>query len=73
MKLFKKRKNRALSGNFAKSRLKELLMSDHVGTSGELIESMKDEIRKVVEKYIDITNVDIEIVITKGNGSNQAC
>ena len=42
------------SKDFAKDRLKLLLVSDRVGCSAEVMELMKNDIISVISKYVDI-------------------
>ncbi|HEX3021107.1 MAG TPA: cell division topological specificity factor MinE, partial [Lachnospiraceae bacterium] len=57
--LFKKK----ASGNVAKDRLKLVLVSDRANCSPEIMEQMKNDIIKVISKYveIDVEKLDIEI------------
>ena len=63
---FFKKKN---SGNVAKDRLKLLLISDRADCSPELI---KNDIIKVISKYmeIDAEGLDIQITQTESDGNN---
>lgn len=60
------------SSNVAKDRLKILLISDRVNCSQELMELMKNDIAKVISKYmkIDTSNMEISIAQTKGSGGD---
>ena len=66
MRRFFRRKS---SRQVAKDRLKILLISDRVNCSPEMMELIKNDITKVISKYmkIDSTNVEIQIN-TKGKG-----
>lgn len=57
-----KRKN---SREIAKDRLKILLISDRVNCSPEMMEMIKDDIAKVISKYMKIDTKSMEIQITK--------
>lgn len=54
---------RKTSRQIAKDRLKILLISDRVNCSPELMEHIKNDISKVISKYmkIDTANMDIQI------------
>lgn len=64
---FGRKKN---SSHVAKDRLKILLISDRVNCSQELMEMLKNDIAKVISKYmkIDTSNMDIQITKTTGKG-----
>ena len=59
--LFKKKS----SGSVAKDRLKLLLVSDRANCSPELMEMIKNDIAKVISKYMKIDAKSMEIQITK--------
>ena len=54
--------NRKSSKDFAKDRLKLLLVSDRAGCSSEVMELMKNDIISVISKYMEI---DEEITKTE--------
>lgn len=60
-KIFKKKN----SSNIAKDRLKILLISDRVNCSPEMMELIKNDIIKVISKYMKIDAERMEIEITK--------
>lgn len=64
-----KKKN---SGDIAKDRLKLLLISDRANCSPEIMEMIKNDIIKVISKYmeIDAEGLDIQITQTESDGSN---
>ena len=64
MKKFKffRRKN---SREVAKDRLKILLISDRVNCSTEMMEMIKNDIAKVISKYMKIDTQSMEIQISK--------
>ncbi len=66
--LFKKRS----SGDIAKDRLKLLLVSDRANCSPETMELIKNDIIKVIAKYmeIDCDGLDIQITQTESDGDN---
>ena len=43
------------SGNVAKDRLKLLLVSDRANCSPEIMEAIKNDIIKVISRYMDVT------------------
>ena len=60
---FSRRKSREI----AKDRLKILLISDRVNCSPEMMEMIKNDIAKVISKYMKIDAQSMEIQITKTN------
>ena len=63
---------RRSSRQVAKDRLKILLISDRVNCSPEMMELIKDDIAKVISKYMKIDSDNIEILInTRGNKSGR--
>ncbi|MCC2826512.1 cell division topological specificity factor MinE [Laedolimicola ammoniilytica] len=63
---------RKSSGDVAKDRLKLLLISDRANCSPEVMELIKNDIIKVISKYmeIDCENLDIQITQTESDGQN---
>ena len=57
--------NRKSSKDFAKDRLKLLLVSDRAGCSSEVMELMKNDIISVISKYMEIDEEELDIHITK--------
>ena len=66
--IFKKKS----SGSVAKDRLKLLLVSDRANCSPETMEMIKNDIIKVISKYmeIDAEGLDIQITQTESDGKN---
>ena len=60
------------SKDFAKDRLKLLLVSDRVGCSAEVMELMKNDIISVISKYVDIDQEELDIQITKTESENHS-
>lgn len=60
------------SGDVAKDRLKLLLISDRANCSPEVMELIKNDIIKVISKYmeIDCEGLDIQITQTESEGDN---
>lgn len=60
------------SGNTAKDRLKLVLVSDRANCSPEIMEAIKNDIIKVISKYmeIDCAGLDIQITQTESETSN---
>ena len=60
------------SGDVAKDRLKLLLISDRANCSPEIMELIKNDIIKVICKYmeIDCEGLDIQITQTESEGEN---
>ena len=67
--IFRKSTN---SGTVAKDRLKLVLVSDRAGCSPEIMEALKNDIIKVISKYmeIDTDNLNIEITQTESDTDN---
>ena len=67
---FFKRKND--SGAMAKDRLKLVLISDRANCTSDVMENIKNDIIKVISKYmeIDAEGLDIQITQTESDGSN---
>ena len=53
------------SGEFAKDRLKILLISDRINCSPEMMDMIKMDIAKVISKYMKIDTKSMEIQIIK--------
>ncbi|MCM1134671.1 MAG: cell division topological specificity factor MinE [Clostridium sp.] len=66
--------SRKKSREIAKDRLKILLISDRVNCSPEMMEMIKNDIAKVISKYMKIDTQSMEIQIaktdSKGRGKN---
>lgn len=60
-KIFGRKKS---SKDFAKDRLKLVLVHDRANVSPDFLESIKDEIMKVLEKYMDVGETGLDIHIT---------
>ena len=58
---------RKSSREIAKDRLKILLISDRVNCSAETLEMIKNDIAKVISKYMKIDTNSMEIQISKTN------
>jgi len=58
---FRRKKSREI----AKDRLKILLISDRVNCSNEMMEMIKNDIAKVISKYMKIDTKSMEIQISK--------
>lgn len=56
---------RKTSCQIAKDRLKILLISDRVNCSQEMMELIKNDIAKVISKYMKIDTANMEIQISK--------
>lgn len=68
MDLFRKKS----SSDIAKDRLKLLLVSDRANCSPETMELIKNDIIKVIAKYMEIDSegLDIQITQTESDGNN---
>ena len=60
------------SGSVAKDRLKLVLVSDRANCSPEIMENIKNDIIKVITKYmeIDCEGLDIQITQTESESNN---
>ena len=60
------------SGDVAKDRLKLLLISDRANCSPEIMEAIKNDIIKVITKYMEIDSegLDIQITQTESDSDN---
>ena len=65
---FFKKKN---SGDVAKDRLKLLLISDRANCSPEIMEMIKNDIIKVISKYMEIDPEGLDIQITETESENR--
>lgn len=67
-KFFRRKSSRQI----AKDRLKILLISDRVNCSAEMMEMIKNDIAKVISKYmkIDAQSMEIQISKTGSKGRN---
>lgn len=67
--LFYKRK---MSSDYAKDRLKLLLVSDRANCSPDIMEQIKNDIIEVISRYmeIDVSGLDIQITQTESEGGN---
>jgi len=64
--LFKKKN----SGDIAKDRLKLLLVSDRANCSPEIMEMIKNDIIKVISKYMELDEEGLDIQITQTQSEN---
>lgn len=60
--IFFRQKN---SGEIARNRLKLLLVSDKANCSPEIVEMIKEDMFRVISKYMEIDSDGIEIQITQ--------
>lgn len=60
------------SGNIAKDRLKMVLVSDRANCSPDIMEQIKNDMIRVLSKYveIDLDGLDIKIEQTESEGNN---
>ena len=65
MKSFQK-KDKDISKQAAKDRLKLVLMQDRASVSPDFFEMMKKEIIDVIKKYIEIDEESLEVQLTRG-------
>ena len=67
MKNFQKKdKDKEISKQAAKDRLKLVLMQDRASVSPDFFEMMKKEIIDVIKKYIEIDEESLEVQLTRG-------
>ena len=55
------------SGSVAKDRLKLLLVSERADCSPEMMEMIKNDIIKVISKYLEVDTEGLDIQITKSD------
>ena len=67
MKIFGKEKK--TSREIARDRLKVVLIHDRASMSPEIIDKLKDEIIRVVSKYVEINKGDMEISLANDDDS----
>ena len=67
--IFNKKKS---SGDYAKDRLKLLLVSDRANCSPDIMEQIKNDIIEVISRYmeIDSSGLDIQLTQTESDGGN---
>ena len=58
------------SKDMAKDRLRLVLIHDRANVSPEFLETIKDEIMQVLEKYMDIADSGLNIQITPTEGAD---
>ena len=58
------------SGEVAKDRLKLLLISDRANCSPEVMEAIKNDIIRVITKYMEIDSDGLDIQITQTESEN---
>ncbi|MCH5138185.1 cell division topological specificity factor MinE [Clostridiaceae bacterium UIB06] len=64
MELFKIFTTKASSKDVAKERLRLILIHDRAKLSPEILESIKEDILKVLSKYVEIDNGEIDVKMT---------
>jgi len=67
MKLFGKESSG--SKNIAKERLRLVLVHDRVNVSPQLMETLKDDMIKVISNYMDINEREMEVNLTTSKSS----
>ena len=60
-------KRKTSSVFIAKDRLKKLLVSDRVNCTPDALEKIKLELYKTISKYIDVSQEDFEVRISRTN------
>lgn len=66
-KIFGRKNN---SKDTAKDRLKLVLVHDRANVSPEFLKQIKDEIMKVLAKYMDVTEGELDINMTTAQGTD---
>jgi cell division topological specificity factor len=64
MDLFSFFKKKPASKDIAKSRLQFVLIQDRMGCSPEVLEMLKTDILKVIMKYVDVDEKEMDIQIS---------
>ena len=67
-KIFTRKK--ADTSRIAKDRLKLVLVHDRANVEPDFLETIKDEIMKVLEKYMDVGDSGLDIQITKAKSED---
>jgi len=67
MNPFSKKNPKPQTRDIAKDRLKLVLIHDRVNCAPETMEKLKDDLVKVISKYIDVDEEDIDIHITQAD------
>lgn len=70
MDLFSFFSRKPQSKEVAKDRLKMVLIHDRVNCSSEVLELLKNDIMKVISKYMDIDDDELDIQITQLDTDN---
>lgn len=65
MDLFRIFSQKPSSKDVAKERLKVILIHDRVSISPEILTSIKEDILKVISKYIEIDSDEVDVKMTK--------
>jgi cell division topological specificity factor len=65
MDLFKMFSQKPSPRDVAKQRLKVILIHDRSSVSPELLDAIKEDILKVLSKYVEIDSGEIDVKITK--------
>lgn len=65
MDLFKMFSSKPSSKELAKDRLRLILIHDRSTVSPDLLESIKEDILKVLSKYVEIDSEEIDVKMTK--------
>ncbi|WP_123054231.1 cell division topological specificity factor MinE [Clostridium sp. JN-1] len=65
MDLFKMFSSKPSSKELAKDRLRLILIHDRSNVSPDLLESIKEDILKVLSKYVEIDSEEIDVKMTK--------
>lgn len=64
MDIFRIFSSKASSKDMAKERLKLILIHDRSRVSPELLECIKEDILKVLSKYVEIDNEEVDVKMT---------
>jgi cell division topological specificity factor len=64
-------RRRKASGEVAKERLKLVLVHDRSGLSPQQLEALKDELLKVIARYVDIDHEGVEINLAQNERENR--
>ncbi len=65
---------RKVSGDYAKDRLKLLLISDRANCSPDIMEQMKNDIIDVISRYMEVDKdgLDIQVTLTELDDENRS-
>lgn len=70
VKLFERRRKKS-SGQVARDRLKLVLVHDRSGLTPQQLDSLKDELLKVIARYVDVDHDNVAIDLKQSQRENR--